>query len=65
VARAAAREESHLAGHRRVLADDDLVLEVDPDEIGVRGAEAGKRLLDDVLRLVDELLHRVRNNAHV
>ena len=61
---APAGDERDLALDRRVLAQDELVLEVDPDEVGVRRAEAGERLLDDVFRVVEELLDGGSNDAH-
>ena len=65
MARAAARDESHLARDRRVLAQDELVLEIGPDEIGMGSLEAGQRLLDHLLGDVDELLHAYfGGNAH-
>ena len=65
VTRAAAGDESDLALDRRVLPDDDLVVEVDAQQVAVRGREAGERLLDDVVRGVDELLHGNGCNAHL
>ena len=47
VPRAAARDERDLALHRGVPADDELVLEVDADEVGMRRRQAGERLGDD------------------
>src|SRR5438046_2973069 len=48
VAGPTAGDEPDLAGHRCVLPHDDLVLEVDPDKVGMGGVEAGQRFLDDV-----------------
>jgi len=42
VAGAAARDEADLARDRRVLAQDELVVEVDPDEVRVGVAKAGE-----------------------
>ena len=38
-------------------AKDDIVLEVDLDEVRMGGLEAGQTFRDEVLHLVDELLH--------
>ena len=46
------------------LAEDELVLEVDPDEVGMRRAEACERFLDDVLGAVEELLDGWSDDAH-
>jgi len=51
----AARDDRDLA-RGGVLADDDLVREVDADEVRMRRGEAGEGLADDVGRIVDELL---------
>jgi hypothetical protein len=64
VAGAAARDQSDLSFDRRILPQDELVLEVDPHEVGMCSPEAGKRLPHDVVGGVDELLHRGLSNAH-
>src|SRR3954468_18482680 len=46
---APAGDERHLAGARGVLADDDLRVGVDAQDVAVRGREAGERVLDDLL----------------
>ncbi len=51
-----ARDQGDLAADRGSLADDDLILEIDGQEIGVRGLEPGERLGDEVVRVVEELL---------
>ena len=58
VARAAAGQQGDLAPLRAAGAKDDVVGGVDPDEVGVSAAEAREALGDDVLDVVDELLHR-------
>ena len=58
VARAAAGDQGDLALARRVGADDDLRVGVDAEDVAVRGGEAGERLPDDVLGVVEELAHR-------
>ena len=64
VTRAAAGDEGDLALDRRVFPEHDLVVEVDAQQLAVRGREAGERLLDDVVWCVDELLHGDGCNAH-
>ena len=64
VPRAAARDEPDLAGDGRVGADDQLLVEVDPHEAGVRACDARERLGHDVLGIVHELLHGLRCDAH-
>ncbi len=56
VAGAAARDDSDLAAARRIAPIDDLVLMVDV-EFRMRCLDAQERLGDDILRVVDELLH--------
>ena len=46
VAAAAAGDDAHLAAHRRVRAHDDTILEVDTHQIGMRGRDALKLVLD-------------------
>jgi hypothetical protein len=58
VARATARHQPDLALHRRVAAEDDPVLVVDP-QLGVGGRHAAQRLRDDVCGVVDDLLHEL------
>jgi hypothetical protein len=53
---ATARDDRDLALHGSVLAQDDLVLEIDLDQIRMSRTEARKRLGDGVLRVVQELL---------
>jgi hypothetical protein len=50
------RDEGHLAVDRGSLPNDDLILEIDGQEIGMRGLEPGERLWDEVVRVVEELL---------
>src|SRR5450759_3892951 len=56
VAGATAGDDAHLAGARRVLADDDVRF-LDADQVGVRRGHTGERFVDLALRGVDELLH--------
>ncbi len=58
VPRAAAGDDRHLAGDGRVGARDPVRVGVDDEAAGVRQGDAGEFLPDDVLRPVDELLHR-------
>ena len=55
VARAAAGDERDLAGARRAGADDDLRLGVVAQDVAVRGRQAGERVLDDLLGIVEQL----------
>src|SRR5439155_952500 len=64
VAGAPARDERYLATLRRALADDDLRRRVIAKEVGVRGGQAGKRFLDDIRRVVEELAHLVGFDCH-
>src|ERR1041384_3028207 len=59
VAGAAARDDAHLALDRRVGADHVVGLVVDFDEVAVRGLHALKRVAYDIVRRVDQLLHRL------
>ena len=63
VARAAAGNEPDLALLRGVLPDDDIVRGVDADEIRMGCLEAGQALRDEVVDIVDELLHRVAGSV--
>ena len=51
--------ERDLALLRAAGAQDEVLGGVDLDEVGVRRLEAGEALRDEVLDVVDELLHRV------
>ena len=57
VAGATAGDHADLALTGCVLADDD-VRRLDPDKVGMRQRHAGERLVDQVVGLVDQLLHR-------
>ena len=59
VAGATARDEPDLALLGPAGAEHDVVRGVDLDEVGVGRPEAGEALGDEVVDLVDELLHRV------
>jgi hypothetical protein len=50
------RDQAHLAAFGSIAAIDDLVGVVDL-ELGVGGRDPEKRFLDDVRRIVDQLLH--------
>ena len=64
VSRAATRDEADLAGNGCVGANDQLLVEVDSHEAGVRAGDAGERLGHDVLGIVHELLDDLGCDAH-
>jgi hypothetical protein len=57
VARAAARDEAHLALDGGVGTNDEHRVVVDPDAVAVRCLDALQRLPNDVVRCIDQLLH--------
>src|SRR5262245_12885865 len=65
MARAAAGDDPDLPGDRGLGADHELLLEIDPHQVGVRRGDARERLGDDVIGCVDELLDGWSAHAHV
>src|SRR5258707_12603475 len=57
MAAAAAGDHADLAHHGSVGAHDNLVLEVHPQQVRMRGRQASELLADDILRSIDQLFH--------
>ena len=63
MAAAATRNNSYFALLWRILAYDDLLLEIDTQQVRMGSLHASQRLFDDVFWFIDQFFHDLSSRA--